>query len=441
MKVDFGIHISDTSVSIARMIDGQPTIIKTNLQKDKTPLCVGFNKKGCLIVGDKVYNQLKLDKLRALKTGQSQGSNFFSEFVRTIGSDKKHYSSHTNQEYSSEQLLGFVIRTTRSFVKDNDLRASVIAVPNDFRSNQIEATRKAGVLGGLEQVEIVKESIAASVAYGLGSNKKEGVWLVFDFGTGTFDATLIGLEKGTMKVIDNKRDNYLGGNNLDYAIVDEIILPYTQENFVIDSFLENNTKKQILRNTMKYYAEEAKIALSSSETYVVCSSFGELPSDDKGNEIELDIEITKADVSRVLTTLFQRALDISLSLLDRNNLRGSSLNSLILVGGSTYSPVLRKMLEEQIHTPDYSADPTTAVSKGSSLYASKIEIHEGVRLNNLSIIEVENFLFELLENEKIERSDFQTHYDIIFDMKKEDCSDLETLKKIYKELKALPNNV
>lgn len=436
MKVDFGIHISYTSASIARMIDGQPTIIKTNTLKDKIPLCVGFNKKGNLLVGDSAHNALRTSILKDINFEKNSSANYYSGFLRTIGTDETYYSSNTNQKYSSEQLLGFVIRALRSFVKENDVKASVITVPNGFGLNQIEAIRKAGMLGGLEQVEIVQESIAASMAYGLDSNKKDGFWLVFNFGTGTFDASLLKVEEGILNVIDTEVDNYLGGKNLDFAVVDEIILPYTQENFVIDSILADDTKKQILRNAMKYYAEEIKISLSFEETYNIITNFGDLPGeDDEGDEFELDIEVTKADISETFTPIFQRAIDISLNLLDKNNLSISSLNSLILVGGSTYSPVLRKMLEEQICKPDTSVDPILVDSKGAALYASKVELSEGIRLNNLSIIEVEDLLYELFENEKIESSVFQKHFDIIFDMKKEDYPDLDILKKIYKELK------
>ncbi|MDA9968215.1 Hsp70 family protein, partial [Salibacteraceae bacterium] len=360
MKVDFGIHISYTSASIARIIDGQPTIIKTNVLKDKIPLCVGFNKKGDLIIGDAAHNALRTSNIRDINFGTQPSVNYFSEFLRTIGTDKNYYSSNTDQEYSSEQLLGFVIKTLKSFVKDDDVLASVITVPNGFKLNQIEAIRKAGTLGGLEQIEIVQESIAASIAYGFGRNKKDGFWLVFDFSGETFDSALLKVEEGIMNVIDTEGDNYLGGKNLDFAIVDEIILPYIQEKFVIDSILADDTKKQILRNAMKFYAEETKVKLSFNGTHNIFSELGDIPGeDDEGEEFELDITVTQEEITKVLSPVFQKAVNVCLNLLVRNNLKGSSLLSLILVGGNTYSPVLRQMLEEQVCKPDTSLDPAT----------------------------------------------------------------------------------
>src|SRR5690606_4080217 len=156
-------------------------------------------------------------------------------------------------------------------------------------------------------------------------------WLVFDFGGGTFDAALLKVEEGIMKVIDTEGDNYLGGKNLDFAIVDEIILPYIEDNFVIDSVIADDTKKQILRNAMKFFAEETKVALSFKETHNILSDLGDLGEDDEGEEIELDITVTQENITKALSPVFQKAIDVSKKLLERNNLKGSSLDSLILV--------------------------------------------------------------------------------------------------------------
>ena len=382
MKVDFGINISDNSASITRMIDGRPpTIIKTDTLKDKIPLCVGFNKKGDVHVGDSAFNAFLRDKKNQERSFETKNSeNYFIEFLRTIGTDKTYYSSNTNQEYSSEQLLGIVIRTLRSFVKDVHVKASVITVPAMFDFAQVEAIRKAGMLGGLEQVEILIEPVAAVFAYNFKHKIKDGKIVVFDFGVGSFDAALVKAEEGIINVIDTEGDYYLGGKNLDFAIVDEIILPYIQEKFVIDSILADDTKKQILRNAMKFYAEETKVKLSFNGTHNIFSELRDIPGeDDEGEEFELDITVTQEEITKVLSPVFQKAVNVCLNLLVRNNLKGSSLLSLILVGGNTYSPVLRQMLEEQVCKPDTSLDPTTVSSKGAALYASTVELSDEIK--------------------------------------------------------------
>jgi molecular chaperone DnaK len=204
---------------------------------------------------------------------------------------------------------------------------------------------------------------------------------VFDFGGGTFDAALVKSEEGILSVKDTDGDNWLGGKNLDEAIVDQLIIPYLQQTYSIDSILEDATKKEILRNAVKPFAEEAKIQLSFKDTHNILSNLGDLPfEDDNGEEPEIDITVTQKDMENVIAPIFQKAIDITKELLKRNNLKGSDLGALILVGGPTFSPILRRMLKEQITDKvDTSVDPMTVVAKGAALFASTITVSDEVK--------------------------------------------------------------
>lgn len=377
IKIDYGIDLGTTNSSISRMENGDVKFIKVNGQDDTMPSCIAYNKKGVL-AGKKALAVYRSDQEASLT--KDVPHNAFIEFKRTMGTDKKYFSSHLEKELNSEELSAEVLKTLKSFVTDENVNAVVITIPAAFTSNQIDATRRAAELAGFNHIEVLQEPVAAAMAYGLDNNKKDGFWLVFDFGGGTFDAALLKVEEGIMKVADTEGDNYLGGKNLDLAIVDEIIMPYLEENYSIDSILADDNKKQILRNAMKFYAEETKIKLSFNETHNILSDLGDIPGeDDNGEEFELDISVNQSDMHKALSPIFQKAIDICKELLKRNNLTGSSLDSLILVGGPTFSPVLRKMLEEQICKPDTSVDPMTVVSKGAALYASTVEISEEVK--------------------------------------------------------------
>lgn len=379
-KIDYGIDLGTTNSAISRMENGEAVIKKTDTLKDTMPSCVYINKKQAIQVGDSAFNALKRDKLNAMKNWDDSNSNSYIEFKRTMGTDKKYFSSNLGKDLNSEELSAEVLKTLKSFVKDENINAVVITVPAAFGNNQKEATRESAKLAGFNHIELLQEPVAAAMAYGLDSKKKDGFWLVYDFGGGTFDAALLKVEDGIMKVADTEGDNYLGGKNLDLAIVDEIIMPYLQENYAIDSILADDNKKKILRNAMKFYAEETKIKLSFNDTHNILSDLGDIPGeDDEGEEFELDITVTQSDMERALSPIFQKAIDICKKLLERNNLKGSSLDSLILVGGPTYSPVLRKMLEQQICKPDTSVDPMTVVSKGAALYASTVDISEEIK--------------------------------------------------------------
>jgi len=378
-KIDYGIDLGTTNSAISRMENGEPTIKKTDTLKDTMPSCVSFNKKRRARIGDGAYNALKSDKRRATKSWKKEDSNAFIEFKRTMGTDKKYPSSFMEKEFSSEELSAEVLKTLKSFVTDETINSIVITVPAKFTINQKDATSRAAVLAGFEHCELLQEPIAASMAYGLESKSKDGFWLVFDFGGGTFDAALLKVEEGIMKVIDTEGDNWLGGKNIDLAIVDEIIIPYLKENFTIDEILADVQKQEVLREAMKTYAEDVKIQLSFKDSEDIISTIGDLGEDDEGEELELDLTVTIEQLRKVIAPIYQKSIDICKQLLERNSIAGNSLDSLILVGGPTYSPILRKMLEEQITKPDTSSDPMTAVAKGAALFASTISVSEEIQ--------------------------------------------------------------
>ncbi|MDE6537622.1 MAG: Hsp70 family protein [Muribaculaceae bacterium] len=382
LKVNYGIDLGTTNSVIARMEAGKPTVKKIEVTDDIMPSCVYFqkNKKnqdgiGSCRVGKQAYSNMKSDKRRSMKKMDAEASNTYLEFKRTMGTDKRYTSSNMGgREYSSEELSAEVLKALKSFITDEDFKSVIITVPAKFTVNQKTATIKAAKLAGFNHVELLQEPIAAAMAYGLTSSQKDGYWLVFDFGGGTFDAALIKVEDGIIQVFDTEGDNYLGGKNLDYAIVDNILIPYLQDNYSIDRTLSNPTKKEIIRDAMKTFAEDIKNELSFKDSSDLYVDPGDLGEDEDGEEIEIDLAITKDEVYNVFRPLFQKAVDICKDLLKRNNLTSQQLGKLILVGGPTHSPLVREMLKEQVSpNVDSSINPMTAVAEGAALYASTID--------------------------------------------------------------------
>lgn len=387
-KMKFGIDLGTTNSAICKMEGGEPVIKKTDTLKDTLPSCVSFTKKKIAKVGDSAYNDLRSDKSRATKKWANDKENVFIEFKRNMGTDKTYESSYMGESFSSEQLSAEVLKTLKSFIGDETVSSAVITIPAKFKADQIAATKRAAKLAGIEHCELLQEPIAASMAYGLSTANKNGQWLVFDFGGGTFDAALIKVEDGIMQVKDTEGDNYLGGKNLDFAIVDNIIIPYLKENYTIEEIMADETKRNILRDAMKFYAEQAKNLLSFKPQADITSQLDEFGEDDEGEEIELDLIVTQEHLKSVLAPVFQKAIDITKNLLQRNGLKGSDLDKLILVGGPTYSPVLRQMLRDQV-TPnvDTDIDPMTAVAKGAALFASGIdsEVKEEIGVGTVAL--------------------------------------------------------
>lgn len=371
VKIDYGIDLGTTNSSICRMEKGEPVVIKTDTLKDTLPSCVSINKKGNIKAGDSAYNTMKSDKRRATKSWKAEASNTYIEFKRTMGTDTKYHCSNAGRDFSSEELSAEVLKALKSFVTDEVFRSVVITVPAKFTVGQKTATIEAAKMAGFDHCELLQEPIAASFAYGLSSEQKNGIWMVFDFGGGTFDAALLKVEDGIMQVFDTAGDNYLGGKDLDAAIVENIIIPYLKENYSIDGILADKEKNAVLRDAMKTYAEDVKNQLSFKDSEDILSNLGDLGEDEDGEEIELDLTVTQQQVFDAMRPVFQKAVDVCKELMKRNNLKGTDLNKLILVGGPTHSPLIRQMLREQI-TPnvDTSIDPMTAVATGAALYAS-----------------------------------------------------------------------
>ena len=374
IKIDYGIDLGTTNSAICRMEKGEPFIIKTDVLKDTMPSCVSFTKRKGVKAGDSAFNDLKSDKRRASKMGKKGVSNAYVEFKRTMATNTRYHSSFMDRDYSSEELSAEVLKTLKSFVTDEAFSSVVITVPAKFTVNQKTATIEAAKMAGFKHCELLQEPIAASMAYGLTASEKNGIWMVFDFGGGTFDAALLKVEDGIMQVFDTEGDNYLGGKNLDYAIVDNIIIPYLMKNYNLSATMADADKREVLRDAMKTYAEDVKNQLSFKDHEDIISNLGDLGEDEDGEEIELDLTVTQEDAFAVMRPYFQKAVDICMNLLQRNNLIGTQLNKLILVGGPTHSPLIRQMLKEQI-TPnvDTSIDPMTAVATGAALYASTLD--------------------------------------------------------------------
>ena len=415
-KIDYGIDLGTTNSAIARMENGLPKIKKSDdKQMDTTPSCVSFNKKQTILVGEKAYNLLDMDLKNAFleftKTSKiSEQRNTFNEFKREMGTDKKHGSPHMGKDYSPEELSAEVLKKLKSYVRDEEVSAAIITTPMRFGQHQVDATRRAAELAGFQYIETLMEPIAASIAYGLESKKAQGFWLVFDLGGGTFDAALLRVVDGIMKVEDSAGDTLLGGRDIDYAIVDNIFIPYLAKQYKIDKILNTDQGRLLLRDALKKVAEEAKIQLSKS-SYCDVVSDEPIGIDDNGKETELDIKITLDDYKNVVEPIYQRAISISKELIQKNNLKGTDLEPVILVGGPTYCQTLRSMLKEQLSPNiDTSIDPMTCVALGAALYASTKDIPLTIQKRDKTKVQLGlHYTETTVENEeklgiKIERS-------------------------------------
>ncbi len=378
-KIDYGIDLGTTNSAIARVDEGDVRILKSkDGQMDTTASCVGYNKREALFVGYKAFNMMEEELKAGLKEYQKSGNkkarNTFAEFKRNMGTSDLQHCDNTHRDYSPEELSSEVLKKVRSNVDDEAFASAVITVPAMFKQQQIVATQKAAELAGFQYCELLQEPIAASIAYGLTGKGVDGYWLVFDFGGGTFDAALMRSEEGIIKVVDTSGDNHLGGQNLDYAIVDHILIPHLQKAYSIQGLLNDPEAKFLLRDALKPAAEQIKKEFSTQIDVEFLSDYT-IGNDDEDEPIELDLEISASEFEVAVFPHFQRAIDLSLEVLKRSHLKGSDLVAVLLVGGPTFLPILRRMLREQVSPKvNVSVDPMTAVAVGAAVFASTKDV-------------------------------------------------------------------
>lgn len=371
--IKYGIDLGTTNSAICKFDNGLK-LIKCD-QMDTMPSCVQYPKIRC---GINAYNQLKSDRARSFSRNDDI-SSVFTEFKRNMGTDVLHY--YEGGSVTPEELSAEVLKKLRSYSQE-DFEAAVITIPAVFRVPQQQATEKAARLAGFKQVRLLQEPVAAALAYGYTESQDSGKWLVFDFGGGTFDSAIVVNDNGKITVSDTEGDIFLGGRDMDFAIVRELIIPEITKDSKLLYFLNDSKFKQRLEYALLKYAEQAKKALSFDEFYELESEVGELILPD-GSDLSFYFTLSRQQLKDVIEPICMRAIQISIDLLSRNNLSGSDLDKVILVGGPTLSPIFRELIAQHIKAPDTSQDPMTAVAMGSAFYASGIKLDDELIQNQL----------------------------------------------------------
>ena len=370
-KINFGIDLGTTNSAIAKIENGKPMIVTTG-RADIIPSCVAIQNGGRFLVGDRAKIIYAQEKEKELRDGTKPNS--FIEFKREMSNPFTYKSTNLGRDISPEELSAEVLKTLKSFVTTEKLNSIVITVPAKFNIAQKQATINAGTLAGFDLVVLLEEPVAACLAYNMEAQNNKGTWLVFDFGGGTFDAALVKKDDdGMIRIIDTGGDSELGGKDLDLAIVDKLILPYLYENYNLSSYKEDEKKSEFLRSVIKRFAEESKLELSFQQSTDLLKTYpGDIElKDDDGKDICLNIDFNQDILHTVLESIHQRAIDLALKVIEKNNLTKKNLDAVILVGGPTLSPVFQKMIKAQISDKiDTSVNPMTIVAKGAALFAS-----------------------------------------------------------------------
>ncbi len=361
--INFAIDLGTTNSLIAKYNAGKVEVFKNpSSLKETLPSVVAFRKER-IIVGDKAREMVEKDP-----------ANVFSFFKRKMGTMESFFVKNLNAERTPIQLSALVLRELKNFVYSGEVVESVvITIPASFDTIQSNATKKAGYEAGFAEVVLLQEPIAASLAF---ANKQEdadslnGQWLVYDLGGGTFDVALVRFEDGEMRVIDHEGDNFLGGLDFDNLIIERIVVPYlrSQADFgdLLSEMKNDGGRYNKLYYELRLKAEEVKIALSSrAETDMEF-----LIEDTEGVEHDIVLPIGRPLFESIIREKIGYTVDLIQSVLEKNNLQTSDIQQLIMIGGSTYIPLVKKKIMEDLGIKvNQSVDPTNAVAIGAAFYA------------------------------------------------------------------------
>ncbi len=344
-----GIDLGTTNSAAAIMEAGRPTVIPSaegpTMAGKMFPSVVAFTKDGQLLVGDPAKRQA---------TVNPEGTVF--EIKRKMGTEYK--VSIYGKEYTPQQISAFVLqkikRDAETFM-GGSVKKAVITVPAHFNDNQRQATKDAGEIAGLEVVRIINEPTAACLAFGLDKLEKEMKILVFSFGGGTHDVTLMDFGGGVFQVLATSGDTKTGGADIDNAVVGYLI-----DEFKRQSGIDLSTDRMAMTR-LKEAAEKAKIELSTLVTTDV-----DLPfiMQDK----HLHFTLTRAKLEDLALPIVERIRAPIKRVIDDAKLTLGDVNKIILIGGQTRMPLVRKFVEDTLgKVPERGVDPMECVAVGAAI--------------------------------------------------------------------------
>lgn len=348
-----GIDLGTTNSAAAILEAGRPVIIPSaegpTIAGKMFPSVVAFIKDGQLLVGEPAKRQAVTNP---------EGTVF--EIKRNMGTDYK--VSIYGKEYTPQQISAFILqkikRDAETFLGEK-LRKCVITVPAHFNDNQRQATKDAGEIAGFEIARIINEPTAASLAYGLDKLGKEMRIMVFSFGGGTNDTTIMDFGGGVFEVLSTSGDAKIGGTDLDNAVVQHLIKEFRDQ-----TGIDLSGDKMAMRR-LKEAAEKAKIELSTLTTTDVDLPF--IASDASGPK-HLHSTLNRAKLEQLTLPIIQKIRDPIRRTLSDAKLEPKDMDKIILIGGQTRMPLVRRFVEELMGKPaERGVDPMECVAVGAAI--------------------------------------------------------------------------
>jgi molecular chaperone DnaK len=348
-----GIDLGTTNSAAAVVEAGRPVVVPSAEGATPAgkmfPSVVALTKDGQLLVGEPARRQVVTNP---------DGTIF--EIKRKMGTD---YRVDLNgKEYSPEQLSSYILQKIKHDAEvflGYPVKKAVITVPAHFNDNQRQSTKDAGEIAGLEVVRIINEPTAASLAYGLDKSEKEMKILVFSFGGGTHDATIMEFGKGVFQVLATSGDTQTGGTDIDKAIIQVLLQDFRSKTGV------DLSSDRTAMARLKEAAEQAKIQLSNLTSTDVDLPF--IASDSTGPK-NLHYTLTRTKLEEVARPIVSKTEETIRKVMNDAKLSPAEVDKVILIGGMTRMPLVRKFVEDVAGKPaERGVDPMEAVAIGAAI--------------------------------------------------------------------------
>ena len=370
-----GIDLGTTNSVVAVMEGDQPKVLINSAGNRITPSVVAFTEKGERLVGQVAKHQqvtnpkntiFSAKRFMGRRHSEVAGEEKMVPYEVTGGAEEYVKIKVRDKDYTPEQISSFILQDLKKTAEDylgEKVTEAVITVPAYFNDAQRQATKDAGEIAGLKVLRVLPEPTAAALAYGIDKNKSEKI-LVFDLGGGTFDVSVLDVDKeggeSLFEVLSIAGDTHLGGDDFDEELI----------NFLAEEFRKQEgidlRKDPMALQRLKEAAEKAKIELSTAMETTVNLPF--ITADQSGPK-HLNLTITRSKFENLVSGLVEKTKKPVLDALKDAGLKPGEVNEIILVGGSTRIPAVQKAVKELFNgkEPNKSVNPDEVVAMGAAI--------------------------------------------------------------------------
>jgi molecular chaperone DnaK len=362
-----GIDLGTTNSAICSFDGEGVRLWKSPEQNDVTPSVIFYDKRGNKYIGSRAYN-----------SAPHNPKNTARLFKRMMGSNTPIKLEAPGLKLTPEECSAEILKTLYAYlpeeIRNDPGTGTVVTVPAAFNQMQKDSTLQAVEMANIGNVALMQEPVAAVMSV-MQKNKSEGIFLVYDLGGGTLDISIAQSISGNVNLLAHGGIEMCGGRDFDRRLVDNFVYPWLHSNFDLPDNFVAMPKYSSLTRIVDWATEKAKINLSSQDEANISLSEGETRvQDEGGNEIYLDINITRESLNQIIEDKIKDSINVSKETLEKAGLTIHDIERIVFVGGPTHYKPLRELVTSELAIPGSTElNPMTAVAEGAAIFAESVD--------------------------------------------------------------------